>query len=378
MKTKLTLLIVFLLSAFSYALPFTHYTSDYLRLRKSENLKSEIITVLEPKLGIEIIEKGKKDTIDGITADWVKVKCANGYTGWCFSGYLTPIENDVSESLAAEVATIKSAAYSKQNNSSDKLRNVASLKEISGKEGYYIQQQSRRFQGRGRAPEILQLSIVENKVFVREIDIINNKTTILKEIEFKYNGTTFAHNKSNLKLDDKNQLSIFYLENIPEKKWLGTYEYDKAYTKVPDLNFKQLVNQTSDVLRNYSGEYIYDSYKIIKNENRNINVIVPAIKKANIKINYNEGKKCLSADCHELLKINEPETMVQDWWTFDFIETSVSEPFYWTYGEGAGFKEEKFWFYKGGIAISYEASSFDMDDESTKYIKYVIFLKKIN
>ena len=43
---------------------------------------------------------------------------------------------------------------------------------------------------------------------------------------------------------------------------------------------------------------------------------------------------------------------------------------------------QKFWFYKGGIAISYEYSSFDFDDEhnvtSKKYIKYVVFLKKIN
>lgn len=378
-KIKICLFVFFVITNFSFALPFTHYTSDFLRLRKDENLKSEIITVLDPNLGIEIIEKGKKETIDDITADWVKVKCANGFIGWCFSGYLNPIENEVANILSTEVSKIKAGAFPKQNNSSEQLKNITSLNEIIGKDGYYIQQQTRRFQGHGRAPEILQLSVINNKVFVREIDIVNSKTITLKEIEFTNNGTTFVHNKSSLKLDDKNQLNIFYLENIPEKKWLGTYEYDKPYTKVSDINSKLLVNQTSDVLKHYAGEYIYDSFKIIKNENMNTNL--ESIKKADIKINYNEIKKCLSVNCHDLLDINEPDNRIGNW-TLDFIETSASEPFYWTYGEGAGYSEEKFWFYKGGIAISYEYSGLDFDDNhnvtAKKYIKYVVFLKKIN
>ena len=219
-KIKICLFVFFIVSNFCYALPFTHYTSDFLRLRKDENLKSEIITVLEPNLGIEIIEKGKNETIDGIAADWVKVKCANGYIGWCFSGYLNPIENDVANTLSKEVAKIEAGAYPKQNNSSDQLKNITSLKEIIGKDGYYIQQQSRRFQGHGRAPEILQLSIINNKVFVREIDIVKNKTITLKEIEFVYNGTTFVHDKSKLKLDE--QINLFckfgenFLKSIPK------------------------------------------------------------------------------------------------------------------------------------------------------------------
>ena len=375
----ISLFLFFVVSNFCYALPFTYYTSDFLRLRKDENLKSEIITVLEPNLGIEIIEKGKNETIDDITADWVKVKCANGYIGWCFSGYLNPIENDVANILSKEVAKIKAGAYPKQNNSSNQLKNITSLNEITEKDGYYIQQQSRRFQGHGRAPEILQLSVLNNKVFVREIDIVKNKIITLKETEFSYNGTTYVHDKSQLKLDEKNRLNIFYLENIPEKKWLGTYEYDKPYTKVPEINYKLLVDQTSDVFKNYAGEYIYDSFKIIKNENMNINL--ESIKKADIKITYNQTKKCLSADCHALLDINSPDNRVGNF-TLDFIETSASEPFYWTYGEGTGYSEEKFWFYKGGIAISYEYSGVDLDDDlnviAKKFIKYVVFLKKIN
>ncbi len=378
-KIKISLFVLFLLSNICYALPFTHYTSDYLRLRKNDNLNSEIITVLEPDLGIEIIENGKNETIDGITANWVKVKCANGYIGWCFSGYLNPIEKKLADILAEEVAKIKAGAYPKRSDNANQLKNLTSINDTRGKEGYYIQQQNRRFQGSGRAPEILQLIIVNNKLFVREIDIVNNKIITLKEIEFKYDGKTFAHNKSKIQLDNKNQIEIFYLENIPEKKWLGTYEYEEAYTKVPDLNFKKLVNQTSEVLKNYSGLYTYDSYKIIEKKNEDINI--DAIKNAKVRISYNESKKCLSVDCHDLLDINNPNNRVGQW-TLDFIETSATEPFFWTYGEGAGYSEEKFWFYKGGIAVSYEYSGFDFDDDhnvtSKKYIKYVVFLKKDN
>ena len=67
-KKQIIFLLFFIQFCFLYSLPFTHYTSDYLRLRKESNLNSEIITVLEPKIGIEIIEKGNEASIDGITA----------------------------------------------------------------------------------------------------------------------------------------------------------------------------------------------------------------------------------------------------------------------------------------------------------------------
>ena len=140
-----------------------------------------------------------------------------------------------------------------------------------------------------------------------------------------------------------------------------------------------MINQTSDVLKNYSGVYIYDSFKIIEKKNTDINLV--SIKNANVRIYYNGSKKCLSVDCHDLIDINEPENGVGNW-ILDFVEVSALEPFFWTYGEGVGYSEEKFWFYKGGIAISYESLDFDFDDDhnvtSKKYIKYVVFLKKKN
>ena len=59
-KKQIIFSLFFIQFCFLYSLPFTHYTSDYLRLRKEANLNSEIITVLEPKIGIEIIEKGNE------------------------------------------------------------------------------------------------------------------------------------------------------------------------------------------------------------------------------------------------------------------------------------------------------------------------------
>ena len=120
MKKKFYLCILFLITSLLYSLPYTHYTSDYLRIRKDYNLNSQIITVLEPNMGVEIIAKGKKETIDGITSNWVKVIAANGYSGWCFAGYLKPIEKDVSEILAKEVEKVQSQISQNdlQNNSS--------------------------------------------------------------------------------------------------------------------------------------------------------------------------------------------------------------------------------------------------------------------
>ena len=120
MKKKFYLCILFLVTSLLYSLPYTHYTSDYLRIRNDYNLNSQIITVLEPNMGVELVEKGKKDTIDGITSNWVKVIAANGYVGWCFAGYLKPIEKDVSEILAKEVEKVQSQISQNdlQNNSS--------------------------------------------------------------------------------------------------------------------------------------------------------------------------------------------------------------------------------------------------------------------
>ena len=376
MKKISFVLVLFFVECFMYSIPYTHYTSDYLRIRKDYNLNSQIITVLEPNMGVELVEKGKKDTIDGIKSNWVKVIAANGYSGWCFAGYLKPIEKDVSEILAKEVEKVKAGAYS-NNYSSRNLTNISSILEFKGTEGYYIQQQSRAFQDSGRAPEILQLVVDNEKVFVKEIDIVNGDIKILKETEFVFNGKTFASGKSNIKINDKNQIRIFYLENAPEKTWLGTFEHNKPYIKVPNINYTQLKNQTTDVLKNYAGIYQYDSFKII--DSKNFPLTESYFENAKINIVYNDSKKFLSVNYRDLSNLTMSYIKANN--KLDFIETSSTEPFYWTYGEGVGFSESKFWFYKGGIAVSYEKKSYEFDAnhdvKEENYIKYVVFLKKV-
>jgi hypothetical protein len=66
----------------------THITVDNLRLRAHSDISAEIITTLKKGTHVQILDTGKTETIDGIIAPWVKVQSLNGYTGWCFSGYL--------------------------------------------------------------------------------------------------------------------------------------------------------------------------------------------------------------------------------------------------------------------------------------------------
>lgn len=70
----------------------THITVDNLRLRVSSDISAAIITTLKTGTPVQILETGKTETIDGIIAPWVKVQSFNGYTGWCFSGYLSNLK----------------------------------------------------------------------------------------------------------------------------------------------------------------------------------------------------------------------------------------------------------------------------------------------
>lgn len=64
---------------------------ESLRLRKEENTTSAILQTMDRGTPVKITALGKKQTIDGITANWVKVQLDNGTEGWCFGGYLVDI-----------------------------------------------------------------------------------------------------------------------------------------------------------------------------------------------------------------------------------------------------------------------------------------------
>ena len=70
-----------------------------LKMRSSPSLSAEKINTLEAGTLLQVVEVGSKVSIDGVTANWVKVKAVNdgrfvegystnGITGWVFGGYL--------------------------------------------------------------------------------------------------------------------------------------------------------------------------------------------------------------------------------------------------------------------------------------------------
>jgi len=67
-----------------------YYATETLRLRSEpETGKDNRIASISKGNSVELLETGKTETIDGITAPWYKVKTANGTIGWVFSGYLS-------------------------------------------------------------------------------------------------------------------------------------------------------------------------------------------------------------------------------------------------------------------------------------------------
>jgi hypothetical protein len=77
-----------------YSAAATYKTETALRLREVANATAGIITTLPANSIIKVLETGNMQTIDGITAKWVKVEIEDGQQGWCFSGYLKPIEGN--------------------------------------------------------------------------------------------------------------------------------------------------------------------------------------------------------------------------------------------------------------------------------------------
>ncbi|NLV28589.1 MAG: SH3 domain-containing protein [Erysipelotrichaceae bacterium] len=68
----------------------TGKTTDNLRLRSMQERKSHAITTLVKDTSVDLIDIGRRETIDGINSRWVQVKTETGETGWCFGGYLDP------------------------------------------------------------------------------------------------------------------------------------------------------------------------------------------------------------------------------------------------------------------------------------------------
>jgi len=74
--------------------------AENLRLRSTKNKSSTVITTMGKGTSVTVIAVGDRDSIDGITSNWVQVEIQPeakdkngkeikaGTTGWCFGGYL--------------------------------------------------------------------------------------------------------------------------------------------------------------------------------------------------------------------------------------------------------------------------------------------------
>ena len=74
-------------------------TQENLRLRETGSISGKAITTMQAGSLVLILSKGREETIDGITDNWVEVETLfgaknlegdflYGETGWCFGGYL--------------------------------------------------------------------------------------------------------------------------------------------------------------------------------------------------------------------------------------------------------------------------------------------------
>ncbi|MDR0387405.1 MAG: SH3 domain-containing protein [Treponema sp.] len=355
----------------------THYAADNLRVRRDGTLSASIITTLPAYTALKILETGRSETIDGITAPWIRIVSQTGYTGWCSSGYVKQIESDVAEDIAYSIRYREAGTYPGTRDFSDK-GNVSSIDTIKSASGYYIQQGGRYFQASGHAPEILLLFVDNGNVYIRELDIVNGQIKTRNRIRLRFDGKTYTHNQT--KLETKNdKVQIIYLEHKPEEFWLGTWEYEDPYTFAGSLDLPipdKVRRLSTDYLRTFAGRYVFDSYKLIRSQNETLDINL--IESTVIQIAYNREKKCLTIPFNDLCGFYRGFDHVKNW-QINFVETTAEEPFWWTYGEGVGYSEARFYFYKGGIAFTYGSFYWDItsNDESERiYIKYVIFFRK--
>ena len=181
----------------------THFVSDNLRIRESDDLVSSIITTLPKYTSIRIIETGKIETIEGLTAPWVKVISQTGYEGWCFSGFIEELAN-LRASYINTTNCIKT-----QNYAVPIFRNV-----MFGEESFHtinepiIENDLRPlWSGKG-----FQIMLRNNIPFEK------NYTIILKNTNYE-----FRKNLELIKVTDKNfELLGYYADvQIENKPWLN-------------------------------------------------------------------------------------------------------------------------------------------------------------
>jgi len=317
---------------------------------------------------IEIANKNLKIIISK------KEKTMKSLTKGCLLLFLTVLFYSCNKEINNEKNHVEEQDFIFENNSvnmlTEKLNevyiDVLSLDSIISAQGYYIQQAEKRYNN-GRSPEILALSVEDGKVFIREIDVLNKQKIARNEIELHFDGRSYVH--YNTKLTAQNNIvQIIYLEHKLENYWTETetWDYDIPYTFACDFDSNMSDNiyrLTSDYLITFTGQYVFDSHEIISQINSHIDI--KKLENSFIQITYNHEKKCLSFNLNYLENYQA-----------NFVETTINEPFYWSYGESAGYTESMLYFNEGGVTYSYKKFSYTPDESEEYIIEYVAFFKK--
>jgi len=92
----------------------THTTTDRLRVRDNPTTASLIVTTLDVGTEVQVLETGRTETIGNITAPWVRVLSANGFTGWAFSGFLESTAPVVEPAASENIITIFPSNFADQ------------------------------------------------------------------------------------------------------------------------------------------------------------------------------------------------------------------------------------------------------------------------
>jgi len=280
-------------------------------------------------------------------------------------------DNDtIAEEIALEFAGRSASGGTGGYYSSSKTENVSSIDVIIKAQGYYIQQLFDGFLYR-RAPEILVLYVKDENVYIKEIDLVKGQIIKRNEISLQFNGKTFAHNQTKLETED-GKIQIAYLEHITNQPWRGPFEYRSLYTFAGNLDDpinEEVSKLTSDYLETFTGMYVFDSCKLIESSSKYFDLL--PMRNTYIQIVYNQELKCLT--------VSFSTSFYNDYSANDFVDTDNERIIYWIAGEGAGYTDDRFYFYKGGIAHTRDHSSYRMTEDGSsdsEYEKYVVFYRK--
>jgi hypothetical protein len=90
------------------------YRSEFrLRLRSRPDTGGTVLVTIPKGTRVKLLEMGKTETVDGMSAPWVKVLLEDGGEGWCFSGYLKEAGEEPEAPPAAAPETPPSAGTEK-------------------------------------------------------------------------------------------------------------------------------------------------------------------------------------------------------------------------------------------------------------------------